>query len=392
MLLNNTTPRKYDLCTHKPFEKGPSKTQFCVISATANDLLCRPASDGKQEVGGAVASDSEGPHHSYSDMATSSPTMHMVDKIPMPPGRNPGLDRWVGQINVECASTVAPIQPKSPIMDTSDSNSDEGLWTMVRCRRTCNARINENMNDSIDHNWALATEVQSAVQQAEQALTSAQKEQISHRNNKVNKPYHERFELQGEGTSNLKGKHIDPQEWGNVHLSDSEADVHAQQAALESYNLAAIKKPKENHDHREASRPCGTSKSHGKHHKNDLPAESHPIAQVPAESSIGVALKNIGQCSCTWELPGDPSSNSSSSQSESSESSDPSSDSDSDSLSNESHTKSHWHVSKHPRSCGHSSKKKKYHKSKSQCSGHSKAIKPNEYDGTADAHTYHRFI
>ena len=94
------------------------------------------------------------------------------------------------------------------------------------------------MNDSINYNWALATKVQLVVQQAEQA----------YRNNKVNEPYHKQFESQGENTSNLKEKHINSREWGNIHLSDSKADVHAEQAALESYNQAAMKKPKENHD------------------------------------------------------------------------------------------------------------------------------------------------
>ena len=70
----------------------------------------------------------------------------------MPPGCNPGLDRWVGQINVERTSTVALVQPKSPIMDTSNSNDDKGLWTIVTCKHMCNSRINKNMNDSIDHN------------------------------------------------------------------------------------------------------------------------------------------------------------------------------------------------------------------------------------------------
>lgn len=168
--------------------------------------------------------------------------------------------------------------------------------------------------------------------------------------------------------------------------------MHAEQTALESYNLAAIKKPKENCDHREASCSHGTSKFHGKRCKNDLPAESRPIMQVPAKSYIGVALKNIGQRSHTQELPGDPSSDSSSLQSESSESSDPSSDSDSDSSSENSSQKSHQHASKCPKSHGHNSKKKKYRKSKSRHSRHSKAIKPNEYDGTADACAYHRFI
>ena len=390
MLLNNTTSRKYDLRTRKPLGRGPSQTQFRVISATANDSPRRPASDGEQEVGGAVASDSEGPRRSYSDVAASrppSPTMRTVDEIPMPPGRNPGLDRWVGQIDVERASTAAPVQPESPIMDTSDSNGDEGQWTTVRRRRTRNSRINKNMNNSIESNRNLTAEVQTAVQQA-QALTSAQKEQISRRHNKVREPYRERSESREEGTSNLKGKHIDPREWGSVHLSDSEADVHAQQAALESYKMAATEKPNENL--REASRPHKNFKSHGKHRKNDLPAESRPIAQVPSKSYIGVALKNIGQRSRTRDLPDDSSSDSSSSLS--SESLDSSSDSDSDSSSDTISRKSHRHASKRLKSHGHYSKKKKYHKSKSLRYGNSKAIKPNEYDGTPDARAYHRFI
>ena len=113
---------------------GLSQMQFCIISAMANDLHCKPASVGEQEVGGVLGSDSKGPCHSYNDMAAlrpPSPTTHTltqrtVDEIPMPPGCNPGLDRWVGQIDMEHASTGAPIQPESPIIDTSNSNSDEG--------------------------------------------------------------------------------------------------------------------------------------------------------------------------------------------------------------------------------------------------------------------------
>ena len=54
--------------------------------------------------------------------------------------------------------------------------------------------------------------------------------------------------------------------------------------------------------------------------------------------------------------------------------------------------RSHRHAPKRPRSYGHSSKKKEYSKQKSRRSGHTKAIKPNEYDGAADPRTYHRFI
>jgi len=178
---------------------------------------------------------------------------------------------------------------------------------------------------------------------------------------------------------------------GNIQLSDSEADVQAQHAALESYKITATEKLRENHG--EAYRPCGTSKSHRKHRKNDLPAESHPVAQVPSKSYIGVALKNIGRRSHMRDPSPSDNSSSDSSSSPSSESSDSGSDSDSDSSSNESSMRSRRHASdKRPRSHDNCSKKKKYHRSKSRCSGNSKAIKPNEYDGSADACAYHQFI
>jgi hypothetical protein len=159
----------------------------------------RPASDGEQEVGGALGSDSEGPRRSYSDMAASrppSPTArtHMQrteDEIPIPPGRNPGLSRWIGEINVESAKTATPVQPESPIVDTSESDEDERPWTTVMRRRTRSSRTNKKLNNSIEGTRNLTAEIQTAVQQAEQALTSAQKEHISHRHNKVREPYHE---------------------------------------------------------------------------------------------------------------------------------------------------------------------------------------------------------
>jgi hypothetical protein len=246
------------------------------------------------------------------------------------------------------------------------------------------------LNSSINNDRNLTDEVQSAVQQAEQALTYDQKEQIMHRHEKVWNSHYERPESRGEGASNFKGKQIDPREWGNANLSDSEADVNAQHAALESYKTAAIGKPKETR--KEAHRSRSNTKSHGKR-KNDLPAESRPIAQVPSKSYIGVVLKNISRRSHTRDPSSSDDSSSHSSSSPSSESSDSSSDSDSDSSSDESSGRSRQRASKHPRSHNNqSSKKKKHRKSKSRRSGTSKAIKPNEYDGSADARAYHRFI
>jgi len=173
MSLNITTSRKYDLRTRKPFGMGLSQTQFRVISASVNDSPRRPASDGEQEVGGVIASDSEGPRRSYSDVAASrppSPTMRTVDETPIPPGRNPGLNRRVGEIDDERASTAAPIPVESPIVDTSESDEDERPWTTVKHRRMRSSKNNKKLNNSIDITRNLTAEVQSAVQQAEQVL------------------------------------------------------------------------------------------------------------------------------------------------------------------------------------------------------------------------------
>jgi len=39
-----------------------------------------------------------------------------------------------------------------------------------------------------------------------------------------------------EGPSGLKGKGIDPRNWGDVHLNEEEAEVEVQQAALDSFS------------------------------------------------------------------------------------------------------------------------------------------------------------
>ena len=177
---------KYDLHTHKPIRMGLSQTQSCIILALANNSPHRPTSHGKQEVGGMLGSDSEGPCCSYSDVAAlrpPSPTLHTVDEIPIAPHHNYGLDKWA---NDECTSTVAPIPVESSIMDMSRSDGNEHLWTTVehRCMHSSRFRINKKFIKSIDNTQKIIAEAESAVQQAEQALTVAQKEKILCRHTK----------------------------------------------------------------------------------------------------------------------------------------------------------------------------------------------------------------
>ena len=61
----------------------------------------------------------------------------------------------------------------------------------------------------------------------------------------------------GEGTSKLKGKNVDPCEWGNIDFSRESLDIDAQMAALKSYKaqLKARKRfqKKENHFRRRSN-------------------------------------------------------------------------------------------------------------------------------------------
>ena len=87
-------------------------------------------------------------------------------------------------------------------------------------------------------NWDndLTAEQEAVVNEAENQLTSTQKEQLSRRYEKVQRKTApcDRSESWGEGPSNPKGKGVDPCNWGDAQLSNTELDVDAQHAALES--------------------------------------------------------------------------------------------------------------------------------------------------------------
>jgi hypothetical protein len=74
--------------------------------------------------------------------------------------------------------------------------------------------------------------VDSALVEAEKSLTQAEKQRIALRQKKVNINPSGGLESR-EGPSGSKGKGIDPQNWGNVHVNEEEADVEAQRAALD---------------------------------------------------------------------------------------------------------------------------------------------------------------
>ena len=206
---------------------------------------------------------------------------------------------------------------------------------------------------------------------AENTLTAAQKDKINQRN-KVTRTKIARypsFTSPCEQPSKIRGKGIDPFNWGNVNINEEDLDPEVQQAALDSMNLNPNKKPGKTA--RDISR---LSVSHSDQ-------SARPILQIPLNSYLGQTLKNIHRLGTkkhrTLRSGKDPSSSSSSSSSDSSESEN---NSDSD-------REFHSGTSRKRRSRSKGKKRSK----RSRKSG-LKPIAPKEYDGSADARAYNRFV
>ena len=79
--------------------------------------------------------------------------------------------------------------------------------------------------------------VDKAIEAAEKALTAGQRALIAKRAEKATtRRRREKSGSRGEGPSRLKGKTVDPREWGAVGLENEEIDVEAQRAMLENFN------------------------------------------------------------------------------------------------------------------------------------------------------------
>ena len=311
-------------------------------------------------------------------------------------------------------------EPSEP----SDKDDNPNPWIKVVPRRSrsldslSNTRMNKDFISS--KNKALRTEKETVINQAEEQLTTAQKKQISRRYEKIQEKPLNRAESpasQGEGPSHPKGKNVDPWNWGAAQLSDEDLDVDAQRAALESFkvhhkeplsrlnseNEMPVQKQKTYKRKKKSSKASGNNKTQtpmsdltGRHvskvndrrsarlEKIARNAESRPVNQIAPESYLGRALDNVDKRSHRRRMDSDPdSSDSPDSSSESSSSESSSDDEISDSSQDSPRAKKRAkrktrHKHKHP-------------KSRSRKSG-LKPIPPKEYDGAADARSYHRFV
>jgi len=317
----------------------------------------------------------------------------------------------------------------SSLSDLSNADKIENPWTTVVSRRSRsldslkrNAKPNKKVKVVQNRVNTLTMEQDTVVNQAEKQLTLAQKEQLSCRYEKVqNKAVpRKRSDSRGEGPSATKGKGVNPWNWGDAQLSDSDLDVEAQCAALESFG----KKHGKTLEHANSDEE-GPNEIRTPHQRDKTPSRNPsskpfdcasivpaarvdakckaqlvkaartnvPINQITPKSYLGRALDNIEKSEKTsrcrrWryssnsDISRSDSSPSSSSSETSSDSEDEQSDSSIDSHRARKHPR---HRSKQRHNCWRQSQSKK---SKTLL----KPIPPVEYDGAADARAYHRFV
>jgi len=140
-----------------------------------------------------------------------------------------------------------PITPLSEVPDgtensdnrTTDSDND-GQWTQVRRRER---RKKPTLAAPTGAENKLSPGHTKIVQEAEQRLTTPQRETIEKCSRAVGIPHSFRFGRprddddvsRGKGPSKGKGKGPDPGNWGNIDLSDEDIDLDAQCVALETW-------------------------------------------------------------------------------------------------------------------------------------------------------------
>ena len=211
---------------------------------------------------------------------------------------------------------------------------------------------------------------------ATNALTQSQKEVINNRKKKLPSTRSSSLSSQ-EGPSRPKGKGIDPREWGNVNISRESLDIEAQDAAWKSLTQ---KKP--------ANQTYTARKDNVTHSRDQrsssvrLPAESRPVAQLAQDSYLGKTLRNISRAHFN-ENPSSRRDRSPSPSDSSPSDEEPSDIGDSDYSSER---------NRRQRDNRHGRNRRRRKSSSSSPRMVIKPIAPKEYNGSANARSYHRFV
>ena len=309
---------------------------------------------------------------------TSTATTHHTAVEPnaeRPPigGSGPGIKN----VPVSKDAYDVPTVPNKPVISPQDPGDEP--WTTVRRRR---ARSLESLDPIRSYSGSLSAKDLTPdqvrmVQAATENLTNNQKRVLSNRQRKVAHQRMSSSSSRGEGPSKPKGKGVDPREWGGVNISQESLDVEAQAAAWQS--LTHGKKAEQSARTVMQKGERYTNRSDHRSPSVRLPAASRPVAQLAQDSYLGMALRNVSRPSYRKDdggpsSPSDPGSSSD-------EFSDSGSSSSSDERSHHRRKSKHSHHRRWRRRSPSSSRKLVI-----------KPIAPKEYDGSADARAYHRFV
>ena len=293
-------------------------------------------------------------------------------------------------------SKGAPVDSVAVNREQYDSSFESNLpqeaeddqWTTVKHRRVRSLEstdINQRDHVSISHPSALTREQVRVVKTAVSKLTELEMRAIQHRQDKVAAHREPSVSSREEEAPNRKGKTIDPRNWGNVNISQESLEVQA--AVLDSFAEAQKHAKSKIRQHIPKIYPTPSKECSLSRH---LPAESRPVAQFAKDSYLEAALCNVGRSNekSRRKGAGTPSSLSSSGSSSGGKDSS-SSDEDSPRGAGDSSVGGYQHRrdNRHGRS-----KRKRQRSSSSYGRTMIKPIPPKDYDGKADARTYHQFV
>jgi len=219
---------------------------------------------------------------------------------PAPPSHNVGQgirqSDFISRIPI--ASPVVSNKDNANNSESSDSENDKNTneWTTVQRKRS-GKKYGTSKERASRRDVSAA--VDSVIVEAEKSLTTAQKEIIALRQKKVNITSPDKPVPHEGGHSGSKGKGIDPRNWGNVHLSEDETNIEAQQAALNSFhsNTNQFERDEPPHAAVTQSEPEGRGESMARSRrasktptvrvpKNTRPLVSRPEAQIQGCTGI----------------------------------------------------------------------------------------------------------
>ena len=324
----------------------------------------------------------------YSDVAASRPPSPRKENRTEPAmARVPDSSPLESEVLVE-KPTVPDVDktPSSTEEPTPEINESENQWTTVRRRRARSLSSLDKAeylgSKSGEAKKKLTAEQEKVVGMATTGMTAQQKETLRRRQQNTTVRRDSSMSSREEGPAEPKGKTIDPREWGMVNISQDSLDIAAQTAALDSIANQRDDKAPRTRTARNKEKIRSRNRS-GR--KEQLPAESRPVAQIAEDSYLGNALRNVGH-NRARSPKGNDSPSSPSSGSSDGDGTDSSDDENGPSRSSSRH--------RHRRRHRHGRSHRRRHRSSSSSRSRTtiKPIAPKNYDGKADARLYHRFV